>query len=76
MKKNPARNTNLKNTRSSLLEEINSSIFIVRHFYIEDTAGSIPHCKMLIKSKFNKENMLNIVGGTSPEIVKRAIINV
>ena len=51
MKKNPARNANLKKNASELLVKINSSIDIDSRLYCEDIEASIAHCKMLIKTK-------------------------
>ena len=64
MKKNPARNTNLKKNASQLLEEINSSIDIDARLYSEDVEASIAHCKMLIKSKIiSLKNGNKIING-------------
>ena len=51
MKKNPARNSNLKKGVSKLLEKINNSIEIDKRLYDEDIYASIAHCKMLMKTK-------------------------
>jgi len=51
MKKNPARNVNLKKGPTKLLEKINSSIDVDARLYKEDIEASIAHSLMLIKTK-------------------------
>tara|TARA_B100000029_G_scaffold238741_2_gene235863 strand:+ start:141 stop:1523 length:1383 start_codon:yes stop_codon:yes gene_type:complete len=64
MKKSPARNANLKNQASLVLEKINNSIDVDKRLYKEDIEVSIVHCKMLIKSKIitPKEGKAIILG--------------
>ena len=57
MKKNPARNANLKKNASQLLEKINSSIDVDSRLYSEDIEASIAHCRMLIKTKIISLNI-------------------
>ena len=64
MKKNPARNTHLKNSHSKLLESINNSIYIDKRMYKEDIEGSIAHATMLGKQKIiSKKDQTKIVNG-------------
>ena len=64
MKKNPSRNTHLKNGPSKLLEFINNSIDIDQRMYKEDIDGSIAHATMLGKQKIiSKKDQTKIVNG-------------
>ena len=64
MKKNPLRNTHLKNDPSKLLETINSSIEVDHRLYQEDIEASVAHAKMLGKQKIlTKAEETKIVSG-------------
>ena len=64
MKKNPSRNTHLKNGPSKLLESINNSIDIDQRMYKEDIDCSIAHATMLGKQKIiSKKDQTKIVNG-------------
>ena len=57
MKKNPSRNTHLKNGPSKLLESINNSIDIDQRMYKEDIDGSIAHATMLGNKKLYQKKI-------------------
>ena len=61
MRKNPARNVNLKSEASPLLEKINNSIDIDKRLYNEDIDGSIAHCQMLAKQKIIEIKESNLI---------------
>ena len=64
MKKNPARNVQLKKGPSKLLEAINASIDVDQRLYREDIEGSIAHTKMLGRQKIiNKNDQTKIISG-------------
>ncbi len=70
MKKNPARNINLKKGPSSLLEEINSSIDVDQRLFFEDIEVSIAHTTMLAKQKIiSNHDEKKIITGLK-EIIK------
>ena len=70
MKKNPARNINLKKGPSSLLEEINSSIDVDQRLFFEDIEVSIAHTTMLAKQKIiSNHDEKKIIKGLK-EIIK------
>ncbi len=70
MKKNPARNINLKKGPSSLLEEINSSIDVDQRLFFEDIEVSIAHTTMLAKQKIiSNHDERKIITGLK-EIIK------
>ncbi|PPR45240.1 MAG: Argininosuccinate lyase [Alphaproteobacteria bacterium MarineAlpha5_Bin8] len=77
MKKNPARNANLKKNASQLLEKINSSIDVDSRLYSEDIEASIAHCKMLIKTKIislkNGNKIINGLNKIQKDISKNKI---
>ena len=80
MKKNPSRNTHLKNGPSKLLESINNSIDIDQRMYKEDIDGSIAHATMLGKQKIISKNVINLIPKREflagiPEIIKAGVID-
>ena len=79
MRKNPARNVNLKSEASPLLEKINNSIDIDKRLYNEDIDGSIAHCQMLAKQKIIEIKESNLIIKSLKQIknqIKNCLISI